>query len=131
MRYGQARTVGTQTSRLRNKLKKLSRLFLIASILPLSLVFNGCAGLVSATKQSSSAASLQVNPASVNFGQVVIGKQATQTVSVSNTGKVGLNITQCTLSNPRFSLVGMTTPMAVVCRPIRQLYRCSERYYVW
>ncbi len=56
---------------------------------------------------------MQVNPANVNFGQVVIGKQSTQTVSLTNTGNVALNITRVTLSNSQFTLVGMNMPMAV------------------
>jgi centrosomal CEP192-like protein/HYDIN/CFA65/VesB family protein/ASPM-SPD-2-Hydin domain-containing protein len=113
MSYGQAQTVGTQTSRLRKKLENLCGLFLIASITPLLSMLTGCSGIVTDAKQTSSKASFQLSPSSVNFGQVVVGKQATQVVSVSNTGSVGINITRMTLSDSHFSLTGMTTPMAL------------------
>ena len=114
MRYGHAQTVGTQTSGLRRCSKNFSWLLLIASILCIPLLLNGCAGLAASTKKSSSSsASFQLNPANVNFGQVAIGKQSTQTVSLTNTGAVALNITRVTLSNSQFTLVGMKVPMAV------------------
>ncbi len=113
MSYGQAQTVGTQTSRLRKKLENLCGLFLIASITPLLSMLTGCSGIVTDAKQTSSKASFQLSPSSVNFGQVTVGKQATQVVSVSNTGSVGINLTRMTLSDSHFSLTGMTTPMAL------------------
>jgi len=113
MRNGPAQTVRTQASRVRKKLRKLCGLFLIASISPLFSLLTGCAGIVTGAKQTSSSASFQLSPASVNFGQVAIGKQATQMVSVSNTGNVGINITQMKISDSHFSVTGMTTPMAL------------------
>jgi Abnormal spindle-like microcephaly-assoc'd, ASPM-SPD-2-Hydin/Protein of unknown function (DUF1573) len=113
MRNGHAQTVGTQTSRVRQKLPILCAIFLIASLTPILTLLTGCAGVVTGAKQTSSAASFQLSPSSVNFGQVTVGKQATKSVSVSNTGSVGINITQLTLSNSHFSLTGMATPMAL------------------
>ena len=113
MRYGHAQTVGTETSRVRKKLVKLCGLFLIASISPLFSLLTGCSGVVAGAKQTSSVASFQLSPSSVNFGQVAVGKQATQVVSVSNTGNVGINITHMTLSDSHFGATGMTTPMAL------------------
>lgn len=113
MRYGHGQTVGTQTSRVRKKPVKLCGLFLIASISPLFSLLTGCSGVVAGAKQTSSVASFQLSPSSVNFGQVAVGKQATQVVSVSNTGNVGINITHMTLSDSHFGVTGMTTPMAL------------------
>ncbi|HTZ48963.1 MAG TPA: choice-of-anchor D domain-containing protein [Verrucomicrobiae bacterium] len=114
MNSGRAQTVGAHTTSLRKYLQILFTLLLIASILSLSAWLTGCAGVTtSAAKQTTSTASFQVNPAAVNFGQVTVGKQATQTVSISNTGSVGVSITQVTLSNSQFSVSGMTTPMAL------------------
>jgi hypothetical protein len=42
-----------------------------------------------------------------------VGKQTTQTVAVANTGTMPVSITQATLSNPQFSLTGVTLPMAI------------------
>jgi Abnormal spindle-like microcephaly-assoc'd, ASPM-SPD-2-Hydin/Protein of unknown function (DUF1573) len=107
---GHAQTVSSQGCRLREIAKKLYILILIASILSF---LNGCAGFVTHSKQTTSASSFQLSPSSVNFGQVAVGKQSTQSVSVSNTGSVGINITQTTFSNPQFSAAGLTMPMAL------------------
>ena len=113
MRYSQARTVGTQSNSRHNR-SIIFSLFLIASITPILSVITGCSGLVSSTKQTSSTtASLQLNPATVNFGQVAIGKQTTQTVSVTNTGDVVVKLVKMTVSDAHFTVTGMTTPMAL------------------
>jgi Abnormal spindle-like microcephaly-assoc'd, ASPM-SPD-2-Hydin/Protein of unknown function (DUF1573) len=114
MRNGQAQTVSTPTSRAHKKNQILRGILLVGSLALLVTLFTGCAGVVSGgAKQTSSVGSFQLAPSSVNFGQVTVGKQATQTVSVSNTGNIAINITQMTLSNPQFSVTGMTTPMAL------------------
>lgn len=88
------------------------------SIITLGLValllgmLNGCAGLVSGSSPNQTAA-FQISPASVSFGKVAVGQQSTQNVSVTNSGKTPLNITQAIFSNPQFSLQGASTPMAL------------------
>jgi len=114
MRYGQARTVGTQSNIGCHNRSTICGLFLIASIVPILSVVSGCAGLVSSTKQTSSTtASFQLDPATVNFGQVAIGKQTTQTVSVTNTGNLTVHLVKMTVSDTHFTMTGMTTPMAL------------------
>jgi Abnormal spindle-like microcephaly-assoc'd, ASPM-SPD-2-Hydin/Protein of unknown function (DUF1573) len=77
-------------------------------------ILGGCAGVVSANKTTTSGqAAFQVSPTAVNFGKVGVGKQGTQTIAVSNTGSTTVSITQATLSNPQFSLTGVTLPMSV------------------
>jgi HYDIN/CFA65/VesB family protein/centrosomal CEP192-like protein/ASPM-SPD-2-Hydin domain-containing protein len=112
MRNGHAQTVSARTARARRNLEKSYAVLLIALIAPLSTFLNGCAGFANGANKSSSAA-FQLSPSSVSFGQVVVGKQATQAVSISNTGKAALNITQLTLSNSHFSVAGVTTPMSL------------------
>ncbi|HXJ12517.1 MAG TPA: hypothetical protein VNH19_09610, partial [Candidatus Limnocylindrales bacterium] len=65
------------------------------------------------TKTTTGQAAFQVNPTSVSFGKVGVGKQTTQTVAVTNTGTMPVSITQAASSNPAFSLTGVTLPMAV------------------
>jgi len=115
MRNGRARTVRSQVySRMRGKWGAMGGRFLLALVIPSLLLLNGCAGLISAgPKQTGSQAVFQLSPASVNFGQVTVGKQGTQTVSVSNTGNIALNLTQVTLSNTQFSVTGLSMPMAL------------------
>jgi Abnormal spindle-like microcephaly-assoc'd, ASPM-SPD-2-Hydin/Protein of unknown function (DUF1573) len=114
MRYGQARTIGTQRNIARYNRSAIFGLFVVASITLILSVVTGCAGLASGTKHTSSTtASFQLNPASVNFGQVAIGKQTTRTVSVTNTGSVAVNLVKLTVSDAHFTMTGMTTPMAL------------------
>jgi Abnormal spindle-like microcephaly-assoc'd, ASPM-SPD-2-Hydin/Protein of unknown function (DUF1573) len=114
MSYGQARTVVTQSNLERNNRKTIFRLFAIASIIPFLSVITGCSGLTTSTKQTSTTtASFQLNPTAVNFGSVAIGKQTIQTVSVTNTGNVALNLVKLTISDTHFTTTGMTTPIAL------------------
>lgn len=114
MRNGHAQTVGRRVDRVRIKTGSSLGLILIALIIPQLILLSGCAGVVaSGGKQTGSLAAFQLNPASINFGQVAVGKQATKSVSVSNTGNTALNITQLQISNPQFSVPGVSTPMAL------------------
>jgi len=76
-------------------------------------ILGGCAGIVSGTKTTPGQTAFQVSPTAVNFGKVGVGKQTTQTVAVSNTGSTTVSITQATISNPQFSLTGVTLPMSI------------------
>jgi len=83
-------------------------------VIPTTAMLHGCAGVVTAKNTSGQATeSFQLNPASVSFGKVTVGKQATQAVTVSNTGSASLNITSAQLSNAQFSVSGMTMPLAL------------------
>jgi hypothetical protein len=110
MRYGHARTVSTPACRVRRNLESLFRLFLIVSITPIFSFLSGCAGFANGENQTPTA-SFQLSPSNLNFGQVVVGKAATQAVSISNTGKTAVKITQITSSNSHFSVPPMITPM--------------------
>ena len=93
--------------------KRETALLLAVAILPLVLL-NGCAGVVSASKtQPVSQASFQITPATISFGKVPVGKATSQSLSVSNTGNITVNITQASFSNAQFSPSGMTLPMAL------------------
>lgn len=72
----------------------------------------GCAGYVKGI-QTQIQAAFQLNPTSVSFGKVGVGKQTTQTIAVTNTGNTAVSITQVSLSNPQFSLPGAVFPMAL------------------
>ncbi|MCX7913865.1 MAG: choice-of-anchor D domain-containing protein, partial [Thermodesulfovibrionales bacterium] len=56
------------------------------------------------------APSITVNPLTVNFGNIEVGKSSQQTVSVSNTGTEALNITEITNPTTPFSKVGHNCP---------------------
>ena len=88
------------------------RSVLLVAALVSTGIMSGCAGFVNGTKTAIQAA-FQLNPTAVNFGNVGVGKKTTQTVSVSNTGNTTISITQASLSNPQFSLTGVTLPMSM------------------
>jgi hypothetical protein len=114
MRNGRAQTVEFQVNRSRKGSSTLFELALVLSLTFQLFLLNGCAGYVSgAGKQTTTQAAFQLSPASVNFGQVPVGKVSTQSISISNIGSTALNITGIKLSNTQFSVTGMTTPMAL------------------
>jgi hypothetical protein len=90
---------------------RASQVALVAALLS-SGILGGCAGLVSGAKTAIQAA-FQLNPGSVNFGTVGVGKQSTQSIAVTNTGNTAISITQATVSNPQFSLPGAAFPMSL------------------
>lgn len=116
MRHGHARTVSALACRVRRNLEKLPAFLLMVSALPILSLLSGCAGSANGTANQTSTASFQLSPASLNFGQVVIGKQTTQAVAISNTGKVPVKINQITLSNEHFSAAPITPMQLAVGR---------------
>jgi hypothetical protein len=56
---------------------------------------------------------ISVSPASLNFGQVVVGSTGDRTLTVSNLGTQTLNVSSLTPSDPAFSVVSPTTPFSV------------------
>ena len=102
---------GTRRSQVIYHRRKIQSVALLAAFLT-SGFLGGCSGLVNGAKQTIQAA-FQLNPTSVNFGKVAVGKQTTQPVSVANTGNTTVSITQATFSNPQFSLPGASFPMSM------------------
>ncbi len=111
MTNGHAGTVAIQATRLRKLQSRL--LYIVTPVAVLSLLMNGCAGVVTKSATQTATALFQVSPATVSFGKVGVGKQATQTITVSNVGTVALNITQATVSNSQFSVSGANLPFAL------------------
>src|SRR5262249_28384017 len=52
-------------------------------------------------------------PASLNFGNVTVGKSVSQKVSIKNSGTATVNITSATLSSTQFTMSGITMPFAL------------------
>ena len=102
---------GTRRSQFSYHRRRVQSCAVLTAFLASGLL-GGCSGLVNGAKQTIQAA-FQLNPTSVNFGKVAVGKQTTQPVSVANTGNTTLSITQATFSNPQFSLPGTTFPMSM------------------
>src|ERR1700756_1650886 len=95
-------------------LRQMLNSIALSTVLLCTGILGGCAGIVSGTKATTTGqAAFQVSPTSVNFGKVGVGKQSTQMVAVANTGTMPVSITQATMSNPQFSLTGVTLPLSV------------------
>jgi hypothetical protein len=65
------------------------------------------------TVNAAPAPAIQVNPASINFGNVVVGTTLSQALIISNTGTAILTITQITATGATFSVSGFTLPLSV------------------
>jgi len=90
-------------------------LILALTLAPPLLFSYGCIGLAGGKSavQANVQGAFQVSPSTVNFGNVPVGKAASQSVSVANMGNSAINITQASLSNPQFALSGLSIPMAL------------------
>ena len=56
---------------------------------------------------------LSANPASVNFGDVVVGGINTQTVTLTNTGTASVTISQASVTGAGFSITGLSLPVTL------------------
>ena len=110
---GTAEAKGTGTSQRLARARRKFEAALLSTVMLCAGLLGGCAGLVSGSKTTTGLAAFQVNPTALNFGKVNVGKQATQTIAVANTGTMPVSITQAMLSNPQFSLSGVSLPMSI------------------
>jgi hypothetical protein len=62
---------------------------------------------------ATAAGQLAVNPSTVNFGRVPIGKSVSQSVVLSNPGSSNLTISQATVSGTGFSNSGLSLPLTL------------------
>jgi Abnormal spindle-like microcephaly-assoc'd, ASPM-SPD-2-Hydin len=73
------------------------------------LVMSGCVGLTSRPGLIPSIV-MEVTPNLVNFGTVVAGSSTSQTVTVSNRGAAKFTLTKISVSDPRFTILGLPAP---------------------
>lgn len=83
---------------------------LVATVCGLS----GCSGLTSASSSPKPpAGALSANPLSVAFGNVVVGSSASQIFTLTNSGTASVTVSQVSISNGSFSVMGLTLPATV------------------
>ena len=88
--------------------------FLVALALIPLMFLSGCSGLVSAGGTTvTPQIAVQLSPLSLTFGNVVVGQKSSQPLSVTNTGKNSITLTQATLSATQFSVSGVTLPFTL------------------
>lgn len=80
----------------------------------LQVTSNATDGTVSvALSGTGTAGSLSVSPASLNFGDVSVGGNATETVTLINSGNTSLSITAANISGAAFSISGLSLPLTL------------------
>lgn len=92
------------------------RVFVLAVVLGLVTAcgLSGCSGLTSASSSPKPAAgALAANPSSVVFGNVTLGSNATQSVSLTNSGNAPLTVSSVSATGGGFSWNGMSLPVTL------------------
>jgi len=56
---------------------------------------------------------LTASPSALNFGNVTVGSNGTQTITLSNTGSSAASISQASISGTGFTMSGLTLPMSL------------------
>ncbi len=75
---------------------------------------SGCSGLTSASSSPKPpAGALSANPPSVAFGNVVVGSSANQSFTLTNSGTANVTVSQASISNGSFSIVGLSLPTTI------------------
>jgi hypothetical protein len=114
MQTGPKVGIGIATIRRSRRMVQASEPLLLVVALLSVAILGGCTGIVSASKPNgSTTGAFQLTPATLNFGNVAVGKQSSQTVTLSNTGTTSVTIMQATVSNPQFTVSGVNLPMTV------------------
>jgi hypothetical protein len=99
--------------RFRRIVQASEPLLLVVALLSVAIL-GGCTGIVSASKPTgSTTGAFQLSPATLNFGNVAVGKQSSQTVTISNTGSSSVTVMGATVSNPQFTVSGISLPMTI------------------
>ena len=115
MRVAGAREVRQVADPIRTRALKLEKLptFGVA-LLTIVAFLGGCTGLVSSPSGNTNhTGSLQLNPGSVSFGRVGLGKQSTQIFSVTNPNQSTVTITKLNVSNPQFAVASTALPLSL------------------
>lgn len=87
-------------------------LYTAAFFLSFSWFLTGCASAGPHVPPPEGALSLSTT--SLNFNTVIVGKSATQTLYLINTGTAPLTVTSLTLKSQQFSLTGPSVPRAIL-----------------
>lgn len=83
-----------------------------AFLLAIAFAFAGCTSY--SPHSASSEPLLSLSATSFNFNTVVIGKSATQTLHIANTGSAPLTLDSVTLKSSQFSLTGPSVPRTIL-----------------
>lgn len=88
-------------------------IFAAAFLLAVSSAFLGCASYAPHSAATNEGV-LSLSATSFNFNTVAIGKSATQTLHIANTGAAPLTLESVTLKSSQFSLTGPSVPRTIL-----------------
>src|ERR1700676_3326447 len=71
------------------------------------------AAIFSLSGTGTASGQLAASPASESFGSVTVGRQSSQTITLTNNSGSTVNISQASVSGTGFTLRGITTPLAL------------------
>ena len=97
--------------RLHSRVLAVVLLFLTGILLCLTL--SGCAAYTTVNTQSTGSKTLSSTPASIDFGNVSVGSNATQSVTLTNSGTAMVTVSQAKISGSAFA-VTQGTPLSSI-----------------
>ena len=79
------------------------------------LITSGCVGVAGkpGTGGGTSSLAIEVSPSTVNFGSVTVGQNASQTLTITNTGVKSLTISGISVAGSGFAMKAVTLPMSL------------------
>src|SRR5207344_1107442 len=94
MSMGETKGTGIARGHQSHRMVEAWKALLLILTLASATVVAGCAGVVSASKSPDpGTGAIQLNPTTVNFGNIAVGKQSSQTVTIANTGTASISVT--------------------------------------
>src|SRR5258705_10626160 len=99
-------------SAYRGKSKALVLLLVFATV-PAILSLSGCAGITSAKGPAGSPAVLSASLSSMTFGNVLVGSNTSQTITLANSGTSSVTISKAVVSGAGFSITGLSVPSTI------------------
>ena len=107
--FNELRVCSLDASAYRGKSNALVLLLVFATV-PMILSLSGCAGLTSAKGPAGSPGVLSASLSSMTFGNVLVGSNTSQTITLANSGTASVTISQAVVSGTGFSITGPSGP---------------------
>lgn len=95
------------------RIGNLFALIAVLLIIAASMTLTSCIGYSSAAPSSASSGELTPNSTSLSFGNVPVGTTGTQTISLTNTGKEAVNVSQIVISGTGFELLSTASTVSI------------------
>jgi hypothetical protein len=110
--FNELRVCSIDASAYRGKPNALVLLLVFATV-SVILSLSGCAGITSAKGPAGSPAVLSASLSSMTFGNVLVGSNTSQTITLANSGTASVTISQAVVSGAGFSITGLSVPSTI------------------